>query len=186
MDERKRIHEIMRLNIYKNHILKSSFLLLLSGALLSQSGNCGYIVEVGEDCPDFQIILTDGKTINLTDLKGKPFMLQFTASWCSVCREEMPHIEKDIWQTYGKKGLVVIGVDRDEPLDVVQKFARDMKISYPLALDPGAKIFKKFAFENSGVTRNVLVDRNGKIVYLTRLYNEVEFNGLLQHIDRMF
>ena len=150
-----------------------------------QTGNRGYIVEVGDQCPDFSMTLADGKSITLNDMKGKVFMLQFTASWCSVCRKEMPHIESEIWQQYKDQGLVVIGVDRDEPLEVVQNFAKEMKISYPLALDPGSEIFKKFAFENSGVTRNILVDRDGKIIHLTRLYDEAEFHGLVKHIGEL-
>jgi thiol-disulfide isomerase/thioredoxin len=57
----------------------------------------GYIVKVGDNAPDFTINEADGKTYRLTDLKGKVVMLQFTASWCSVCRKEMPFIEKEIW-----------------------------------------------------------------------------------------
>ena len=57
----------------------------------------GYIVKVGEMAPDFTVKLTDGKSITLSELRGKVVMLQFTASWCGVCRKEMPFIEKDIW-----------------------------------------------------------------------------------------
>ncbi|GIR41948.1 MAG: hypothetical protein CM15mP52_1780 [Candidatus Neomarinimicrobiota bacterium] len=64
------------------------------------------------------------------------------------------------------KGVVLIGVDRDEPLDVVLKFQKEMGTTYPLALDPGANIFGLFADKNSGVTRNVVIDQNGKIVFL--------------------
>lgn len=144
----------------------------------------GYIVKVGDQAPDdFKLVLTDGKTTTLKDLRGKIVILQFTASWCSVCRTEMPYLEADVWKAYQNKNLVLIGVDRDEPLPVVQKFHTDMKISYPLALDPGADIFGKFADKKSGVTRNVVIDPSGKIVYLTRLYDKNEFNGMLKAID---
>lgn len=146
----------------------------------------GYIVKVGDKAPDdFTLSLADGQTTTLAKLKGKVVVLQFTASWCVVCREEMPHLEKDVWQAYKDKGLMLIGVDRDEPLPVVQKFAKDMKITYPLALDPGADIFGRFADKKSGVTRNIVIDQQGKIAYLTRLYDEKEFKGMLAAIDKL-
>jgi len=144
----------------------------------------GYIVKIGQQLPDFEMTLADGKTVKTSDLKGKVVMLQFTASWCSVCRKEMPHIEKDIWQKHkSNKNFALYGIDLDEPLDKVKKFAEDIKITYPLALDPGGKIFYTFAEKNAGVTRNIIVDKTGKIVYLTRLYKEDEFNEMKQVIE---
>lgn len=146
----------------------------------------GYLVKVGDIAPsDFELQLTDGTKTSLKELRGKIVILQFTASWCSVCREEMPHLEKDVWQAYKDKGLVLIGVDRDEPLEKVTAFHKDMKISYPLALDPGADIFGHFANKKSGVTRNVVIDRDGKIAYLTRLYDKQEFASMLKAIDAL-
>ncbi|MCR8557259.1 TlpA family protein disulfide reductase [Mucilaginibacter sp. BJC16-A38] len=146
----------------------------------------GYIVKVGDQAPDdFQLVLTNGTTTSLKKLRGKIVILQFTASWCSVCREEMPHLESDVWKAYKNRGLVLIGVDRDEPMPTVKKFHHDMKLSYPLALDPKADIFGRFANKKSGVTRNVVIDPTGKIVYLTRLYDKEEFNGMLAAIKNL-
>jgi peroxiredoxin len=138
----------------------------------------GYLVSVGDTAPDFTIKEAGGRTYKLSDLRGKIVMLQFTASWCSVCRTEMPFIEKDIWQVKKDAGLVVIGIDRDEPVEKVIQFRKDVKITYPLAMDPGADIFGLFAQKEAGVTRNVIIDRSGKIVFLTRLYKEEEFNRM--------
>jgi len=130
----------------------------------------GYLVKVGDKAPDFTISEAGGKTYKLSDLKGKIVMLQFTASWCSVCRTEMPFIEKEIWQAKKSEGLIVLGIDRDEPLDKVLQFKKDIKVTYPLVLDPGADIFGLFAQKEAGVTRNVIIDRTGKIIFLTRLF----------------
>lgn len=137
-----------------------------------------YLVKVGDTAPDFTITEAGGNTYKLSDLRGKVVMLQFTASWCGVCRKEMPFIEKEIWLPGKKQGLVVIGIDRDEPEATVNKFATDMKITYPLALDPGAGIFALFAEKEAGVTRNVIIDRNGKIIFLTRLFEREEFDRM--------
>ena len=80
----------------------------------SNNDNRGYIVEVGDLAPDFTTRLTTGEKVKLSDLKGSIVVLQFTASWCSVCRKEMPHLEKDVWQQFKEKGLVLIGIDRDD------------------------------------------------------------------------
>ncbi len=138
----------------------------------------GYIVKVGDMAPDFLISEAGGKSYRLSSLRGKVVMLQFTASWCSVCRQEMPFIEKEIWQPGKVSGLVVAGIDRDEPADKVLNFQKDIKVTYPLALDPGAEIFALFALKEAGVTRNVVIDRNGKIIFLTRLFDREEFDRM--------
>ena len=145
----------------------------------------GYIIDIGDIAPDFEIVYTTGKREKLSDLRGNVVVLQFTASWCSVCRLEMPHLEKDIWQALKDKGVSLIGIDRDEPLETVLKFQKDMGTTYPLALDPGAKIFGLFAEKNAGVTRNIVIDQNGKIVFLTRLFEEKEYQEMLSVIKSL-
>jgi peroxiredoxin len=138
----------------------------------------GYLVKVGDTAPDFTINEAGGPSYRLSDLRGKVVMLQFTASWCGVCRTEMPFIENEIWKAKKNEGLAVIGIDRDQPIDTVLKFKKDIKVSYPLALDPGAGIFCLFAQKSAGVTRNVIIDRKGKIIFLTRLYKREEFDEM--------
>ena len=146
----------------------------------------GYIVKVGQQAPDFTAKLTDGKEVTLSQLRGKLVMLQFTASWCGVCRKEMPYIEKEIWQKHkDNENFVLIGIDRDEPLQKVIQFGLSTGITYPLALDPGAQIFSKYALPDAGITRNVLIDPKGKIVMMTRLFNETEFNTLVETINKV-
>jgi peroxiredoxin len=151
----------------------------------AQKDDRGYVVEVGQQAPDFTVTTTDGKQFKLSENKGKVIMLQFTASWCSVCRKEMPHIENEIWQPLKGKDFVLIGLDRDEPVDVVSAFAKTMKITYPLAPDPDAGVFSLFAVKEAGVTRNVIIDQKGKIVYLTRLYDETEFKAMKDVINKL-
>jgi len=144
----------------------------------------GFIVKIGQQMPDITLELTNGTKIKTADLKGKVVMLQFTASWCVVCRREMPHIEKDIWQKHKNNAdFALYGVDMNEPLEKVIKFQKDMKTTYPLALDPGGEIFYTFAAQGAGVTRNVVVDKSGKIVYMTRLFKEDEFKEMVDVID---
>lgn len=168
--------------------IQNALTLLLVVMFFSCAGNKnnvyrdGFLVKTGDEAPDFAVTEAGGKTYRLSDLQGKVVMLQFTASWCGVCREEMPFIESEIWQPGKDSGLVVIGIDRDEPMETVVEFARNMEITYPLALDPGAEIFGLYADKEAGVTRNVVIDRNGKIIYLTRLFDRNEFDGMKEII----
>lgn len=118
-------------------------LLLASISIIAQvqDDDRGYIDTVGQAAPDFSVTTIDGKTFKLSENKGKIIMLQFTASWCSVCRKEMPHIESEIWLPLKGKDFILLGIDRNEPLDVATKFAQSAKITYPLALDPDPQGF---------------------------------------------
>lgn len=150
----------------------------------SEPGDRGYIVQVGDEAPDFEVELTDGRTVRLSDLRGRVVLLQFTASWCSVCRQEMPHIEREIWQKYqSSDDFFLMGLDYDEPLETAVRFAEAMEITYPLGLDAGAAVFRKYALPDAGVTRNVLIGRDGRIVMLTRLFDEAEFARLVHEVD---
>lgn len=144
----------------------------------------GYIVSVGDMAPDFTLQMTNGEEVTLSDLRGKVIMLQFTASWCSVCRKEMPFIENDIWQKHKENPkFYLFGIDRDEPLDKVEEFVKQTGVTYPLGLDPDANIFALYAARNAGITRNVIIDTDGRIVMLTRLYDEAEFAEMCHTID---
>jgi peroxiredoxin len=139
--------------------------------------------KIGDTIPDFTMTLLNGKKVSSKDWKGKVVMLQFTASWCGVCRKEIPFIERDIWLKHKRNAdFLLFGVDRDEPLEKVKRYQKEMDITYPLAIDPFADIFGIFADKKAGVTRNVIIDRNGKIVYMTRLFKESEFNEMVKVI----
>ena len=170
----------------KRKFRNSGILVLFFCSLFSrESDDRGYIVRVGDPAPEIVLEYITGEQSTLSDLRGKVVVLQFTASWCSVCRLEMPHLEKDVWQRFKGDSLVLIGIDRDEPLDVVKKFKKEMGVTYPMALDPGADHFAKFALKESGVTRNIVIDKDGKIVFLTRLFEEKEFKEMIVVIEKL-
>ena len=144
----------------------------------------GYIVKVGDMAPDFDIEYTDGKIVKLSDLKGKLVILQFTASWCGVCRQEMPHIESEIWLKHkDNPNFAFIGIDLKEDKETTDKFAADMNVTYPITLDVTGAKFELFAAKGAGVTRNIVIDKDGKIIMLTRLYDEAEFASMVTLID---
>lgn len=160
---------------------------ILAGILFqSQNDDRGYIVKVGDEAPDITLEFTDGSKKSLKDYRGKVVMLQFTASWCGVCRKEMPFIERDIWLKHNNKSnFYLLGIDRDEPLETVQKFVEQTGVTYPMGLDPGADIFALYADRKAGITRNIIIDPEGRIVMLTRLFSEEEFAEMCAKIDEL-
>ena len=146
--------------------------------------NRGYIVNVGDMAPDFDIEYTDGKVVKLSDLRGKLVVLQFTASWCGVCRQEMPHIESEIWLKHkDNPKFAFIGIDLKEDKETTDKFAAEMKVTYPITLDTTGAKFGLFTSKGAGVTRNIIIDKTGKIIMLTRLYDEAEFANMVALIS---
>lgn len=145
-----------------------------------------YIVKVGDIAPDFTLEMIDGTKFTLSEQRGKVVMLQFTAGWCGICRSEMPHIEKEIWQRHKENpNFVLVGIDREETKEDIVPFIEAVGTTYPIAMDTNADVFASYALRNSGITRNVLIDRDGKIVMLTRKFKEDEFNALVKKIDEM-
>ena len=146
----------------------------------------GYGVNVGDMAPDFTLKMDNGRTIHLSELRGKVVMLQFTASWCGICRKEMPYIESDIWLRHkDDKDFVLVGIDREETAEKVAYLKEVTKITYPLAYDTTGDVFRLYAHPNAGITRNVLIDKKGRIVLLTRKFEEQEFKGLCGKIDEL-
>ena len=145
-----------------------------------------YLVKVGDMAPDFTLMSTDGTEFTLSSQRGKVVMLQFTASWCGICRSEMPHIESRIWQPHKNDAdFVLMGVDREEPCETVIEYTEKLGTTYPMLLDDKGDVFAQYALRKSGITRNILIDRDGRIVKLTRRFVEEEFEDLVATIDSL-
>ncbi|MPN12134.1 hypothetical protein SDC9_159446 [bioreactor metagenome] len=98
----------------------------------------------------------------------------------------MPHIEKEIWQKHKENPqFVLYGIDREEPAEKIQVLRDATGVTYPIGMDPDANIFGLYAEKDAGITRNIIIDRSGKIVMLTRLNEEKEFNEMVSLIDKI-
>ena len=156
------------------HLTFILLLVMTCSLTKAQQDDRGYIVKVGEKAPNIELLFPDGTKKQLKDLTGKVIMIQFTASWCGVCRKEMPFIEKDIWLKYkNNPEFALFGIDFKESKETTEKFAKDIKITYPLLLDPEGKAFYTYAAQGAGVTRNIIIDKKGNIAFLTRLYDPI-------------
>jgi peroxiredoxin len=93
--------------------------------------------------PDINLVTPEGKKISLKDFRGKLVLLNFWASWCAPCRDEMPAMEK-LYQEFKDKNFAVFAVAvKDSKQDAVN-FAKEHKLSYPIVLDPDAKVGQEY------------------------------------------
>lgn len=137
-----------------------ALLVLLLYGLNTDRLQTGVVPPPGTVAPDFQLQTFDGATVRLSDYRGKPVVVNFWASWCVPCRDEQP-VLRQIADTYGKRGVVFLGVNiQDTPYDA-QKFVRQFAVSYPVVTDAKGTVFVNYGVV--GVPETYLVTRQGKI-----------------------
>ena len=117
--------------------------------------------------PDFTLPLAGKKKLKLSQLKGNVVMVNFWASWCGPCREEMPLIE-DLFQKYKKLGFVVYGVNVDANPKDAQELVKASGVSFPVGYDTKNKVSQLYSIDSMPST--VMVDRKGNMRFLHRGY----------------
>jgi peroxiredoxin len=141
--------------------------LLLAGAMLALfiGQACADEIEIGDMAPGFSLKDVSGKeTVTLEQYRGKKIVyLDFYATWCPTCREEMAWL-KEIHDTYRKEGLEVIAINVKESADKVNKFIAKYGITFTMLLDEKAEIAKKYNLV--GFPYNLMIDGNGMVVYM--------------------
>lgn len=114
----------------------------------------------GFPAPDFLLTNTHGEQVRLSELHGQPILINFWATWCAPCRIEMPAIQAR-YEAYEDRGLIVLGVDFDEPLEDVQDFGEQLGLSFDLLLDPGGEV--QSLYRVRGYPTSFFVGRDGII-----------------------
>lgn len=136
--------------------------------------------EVKEPAPSFALALLDGKSFQFSEHKGKPVLINFFASWCLPCRDEMPVLEK-IVRNYQPKGVVFLGIAVDDTEEKMKDFVKRYDVTFPVGLDKTAEIQKSFGLY--GIPTTYFIDRNGIINYS---HSGVVTEELLQHeLDKL-
>ena len=159
------------------------FISVISFSCAQNELNRGYKVKVGDRLPEISLTMLNGEKWTNKDFENKVVVIQFTGSWCGVCKREMPHLEKRIWQKFKNEEFILLGIDIKDTKEKVEAFVKLTGVTYPIAHDPEAEIFSQFTLDGAGVTRNIVVNKKGEIVYLTRLYEEKEFNSMIKKIE---
>lgn len=112
----------------------------------------------------FSLATPDGKTIALAQLQGNVVFLNFWATWCPPCREEMPAMER-LHKEFKDQGLAILAVDVDESPEQVARFMAEFRLSFPALLDEDAEVSSRYGVR--GLPTTFLIDRSGRIVGTT-------------------
>jgi len=116
---------------------------------------------VGQPAPPLVLATMDGGSVDLEDLRGRVVVLDFWATWCPPCREEMPSMER-LHQEFKDQGLAVLAVNIQESPKQVVRFMKDFRLSFPALLDSDMKVTG--LYQVRGLPSTYLVDRNGRVV----------------------
>mgnify|MGYP003937102233 FL=1 len=111
--------------------------------------------------PDFKLQTFDGQNITLSELRGKPVILNFWASWCIPCRTEAPILER-AWKEYRERGVIILGVDYVDTELAAEKFIQEYGMTYPNGPDLGTRVSQKYRI--TGVPETYFITREGKML----------------------
>ena len=134
---------------------------LTSGLVMAGcSPSSAQSVEVGNQAPDFQLQSLDGQTVSLSNLQGKPVLINFWATWCSPCRSEMPYIQ-EIYEEWSDKRLVVLAINIGESSSTVAAFMQSNNLSFIVLLDTKQDVAQRYNI--TGIPTTFFIDKDGII-----------------------
>ena len=114
----------------------------------------------GQEAPDFALKSASGSNLRLSEYRGKVVMINFWATWCGPCRQEMPLLD-DLFARYERVGFSLLGVNIDDDSSRAMEMAKELGVSFPVLFDERKEVSKLYQVEAMPVT--VLVDREGKV-----------------------
>jgi peroxiredoxin len=151
-------------------------------SLITYGQDDATLVKVGDLAPDFSFAAESGKSTKLSDLKGKVIWINFFATWCPPCRQELPHLQKAVYDKLkNNPGFELIILGREHTWEEINKFKTEQKFTMPFYPDMGRKVFSLYASQN--IPRNFIIDKSGKIAVASTGFNEKEFNEIIGKVE---
>jgi peroxiredoxin len=148
-----------RFNRLRSHGLVLFAMILISAQAIANSGST--------PAPDFTLKSNSGKNIKLSELRGQVVMINFWASWCGPCRQEMP-ILNQLYQRYEPMGFTLLGVNVEEDKAAADKVLREIPVNFPVLYDSKNQVSE--SYQVRAMPSTFLIDRDGKVRYLHKGY----------------
>jgi thiol-disulfide isomerase/thioredoxin len=126
-----------------------------------------YAENIKGPAPDFTLKSRSGENIKLSELRGEVVMINFWASWCAPCRQEMPLLE-ELYKKYSDLGFTLLAVNVEEDSSKADILLRDIPVTFPVLYDNTNKVTK--LYKVVAMPSTIIVDRNGNMRYLHRGY----------------
>jgi len=139
---------------------------LLSVALLA-AGPCASARAAAAAAPDFALPARDGSTVKLSELKGQVVMVNFWATWCGPCRQEMPLLAQ-LQAKYEPLGFTILGVNVEPDSAAAVNWLKGLAVDFPILFDRKNAVASSFGVE--GMPSSVFIDRAGNVRYVHRGY----------------
>lgn len=165
----------------KKHLIKLLFLIGIT-SLLASTELYASSEKLSGKAANFTLKSSTGKNIKLSELRGKVVMLNFWASWCGPCRQEMPLLEK-IYKKYQRLGFTLLGVNVEQDSNAAKNYLKDVKVSFPILFDSTNKTSK--LYNVSAMPTTIIIDRSGNIRFLHKGYKPGYENDYQKQIKEL-
>ena len=152
-----------------------------TGKSAADEAEAATLVKAGDQAPDFTVAMFDGGHTTLSDLRGKVVLLNFWATWCPPCRQELARVQQDVVDRFAGCDFVFLPVSRGESREEVAAFREKTGYAFSMGLDPQRKVYDLYA--SNFIPRNFLIGRDGKVILATVGYEPEEFDALLQAVE---
>jgi len=152
------------------------FRVYLPAASPDPANKPGTLTRLGQAAPDFSLKTLEGKPFRLGEQRGHVVLLNFFATWCGPCQQELPRLQ-EIWNEFGRHDAFrMLAVGREETVEKVAAFGVKQGFTFPMAADPDRSAYGRYASER--IPRSYLISSEGTILYQCTGYYEAEVEKL--------